>query len=51
MRAIAGCVFILVVIVLSFFMFRAAVQHNRRSREELYKTFENTLQQHEIRTF
>ena len=51
MRAIAGCVFILIVIVLSFFMLRAAAQHNRRSREELYKTFENTLQQHEIRTF
>jgi len=35
----------------AFFILRRAIQNNRRNREELYKTFESTMQQHGIRTF
>ena len=53
MGAIASWTFLLVVVVgvLSFFMLRASVQNDRRIREELYLTFESTMQQHGIRTF
>ena len=51
MGAIASWTFLLVVGVLSFFMLRAGVQNDRRIREELYLTFESTMQQHGIRTF
>ena len=51
MGAIASRAFLLVIIGLHFFILRRAIQNNRRNREELYKTFESTMQQHGIRTF
>lgn len=55
MGAIASWTFLLVVVVvvgvLSFFMLRAGVQNDRRIREELYLTFESTMQQHGVRTY
>ena len=51
MGAIASWAFLLVITGLHLFILRRAIQNNRRSREELYKTFESTMQQHGIRTF
>ena len=51
MGAIASWAFLLVITGLHLFILRRAIQNNRRSREELYKTFESTIQQHGIRTF
>ena len=51
MRAIAGWTFLLVIIWLHIFLLRRTIQNNQRSRNELYKTFENTIQQHAIGTF
>ncbi len=51
MRAIAGWTFLLVIIGLHIFLLRRTTQNYKRSREELYKTFESTMQQHGIRTF
>ena len=51
MRAIAGWTFLLVIFGLHIFLLRRTTQNNKRSREELYKTFESTMQQHGVRTY